>query len=117
MSLDPAFSTRNERRKTHEDKGRVQILVVRSRIIPVELVGFPEIDEEKVGARVVGPQWIEEFLEGGMKAVVGVIVDTLAAIKKGGHTILGRAGWLRLRALDSLLEVETEVETLLAMMH
>jgi hypothetical protein len=29
-----------------------------------------------------------------MKAVVEVIVDALAAIKKGRHTILGRAGWL-----------------------
>jgi hypothetical protein len=55
-----------------EDKGRVQVLVVLFRVIPVKFSRFFAVYGEKVGPGIVGPQRFEEFLEGGMEAGSGV---------------------------------------------
>jgi hypothetical protein len=52
----------------HEDEGGVQVLVVLPGIISVKLFGFFAVYGEEVGTRIVGPQRVEEFLEGGMEA-------------------------------------------------
>jgi len=65
------FSSVGGNRTTHEDEGRVQILVVFPRVIPVKLSRFSAVHGEEVGPRVVDPQRIEEFFEGGMEAGSG----------------------------------------------
>jgi len=52
----------------HENEGCVQILVILFHIIPVKLSRFPTVNGEEVGARVLGPQGVEELLEGGLEA-------------------------------------------------
>jgi len=58
-------------RVTHENEGCVQVLVILSGVIPVEFFRFFAVHGEEVGTRVVGPQRVEEFLEGGVEAGSG----------------------------------------------
>ena len=53
---------------THENEGGVQVFVVLVFIVSVELCGYLSVDGEKVGAGIVGPQWLKKFLESRMKA-------------------------------------------------
>ena len=71
MPPDSALSAKGRNRTTHEDERRIQILVVLFRVIPVKLRRFPAVHSEEVRPRVVSPQWIEEFFEGGMEAGSG----------------------------------------------
>jgi len=68
---DSAFSTEYRGRATDEDKGCVQVLVVLFRVIAIKLSGFSAVYSEEVGARVIGPQRVEELFESGMEAVLG----------------------------------------------
>ena len=79
------------RRRTHEDEGGVEILVILLRVFSVKLVGFLAIDCEEVGAWIAGPQRLEELFEGGMEAMVGVI-SALMIIGGDGRTTSSRAG-------------------------
>jgi len=54
-----------------EYEGRVQILVILSGVIPVKFFRFSAVHGEEVGARVIGPQRVEEFFEGRMEAGSG----------------------------------------------
>ena len=65
---DSMFSAEGGNQMTDEDEGRVQVLVIFFRIIPVKFSGFPTIHGEEVGPRVISPERIEEFFEGGMEA-------------------------------------------------
>jgi hypothetical protein len=56
------------KQNAHEDEGGVQVFVVLPCIVSVELFGFSAVYGEEVGAGIVGPQRVEEFLEGGMEA-------------------------------------------------
>lgn len=94
---------------THKDERRVQILVVLSSIVLVKFFRFPTIYGIEVSARVVGPQWAEEFLEGRMEATEGSYRRRSCSQRSEcKHTILNRAG--QLWALEFRLEVETGVE-------
>ena len=53
---------------TDEDEGRIQVLVVLFRVIPVKFFRFSAVYSEEVGTGIVSPQWFEEFFEGGMEA-------------------------------------------------
>ena len=64
VSPDLVFSAEGGNMATHEDEGRVEILVVLPRIVSVKLVGLLTIDGEEVGAGIIGPQWVEELFEG-----------------------------------------------------
>jgi hypothetical protein len=57
-----------EHSMTYEDEGRVQVLVILSRVISIKLFRFPPINGEEVGPRVASPEWVEKLLEGGMEA-------------------------------------------------
>ena len=63
-----ASSTEYRDPTTYEDEGRVQVVVVFTRVIFIKLFGLLLINSEEVGPQVIGPQWIEEFLKGGMEA-------------------------------------------------
>jgi len=52
-------------RTTHENEGRVQVLITLFHVIPVKISRFPAVHSEEVGARVLGPPRVEELLEGG----------------------------------------------------
>ena len=65
---DSVTSTEDENETTHEDKERVQILVVLIRIVLVKFSGFPAVYGKEARPGIIGPRWIEEFFEGGMKA-------------------------------------------------
>jgi len=54
-----------------EYEGRVQVLIILSGVIPVKFFRFSAVHGEEVGARVIGPQRVEEFFEGGMEAGSG----------------------------------------------
>jgi len=60
---------------TDENEGCVQVLVILSGVISVEFFGFSAVHGEEVGAWVIGPQRVEEFLEGGMEAESDVSYD------------------------------------------
>ena len=60
--------TEYRNRRTDEDKGRIQVLVILFRVISIKLSRFPAVDCEEVCPGVIGPQRVEEFLEGGMEA-------------------------------------------------
>ena len=66
--LDSVLNTKIGNQTTHEDEGRVQVLVVLFRVISVKLSGFPAVHCEEVRPGVIGPQWVEEFFECGMEA-------------------------------------------------
>jgi len=76
------------------------------RTISVNPIGFLAIDSEKVGAGVIGPQWIKELFEGGVEAGL----NSLSQQQSGGrgnrmveldyHSLL----WLRLRSCGLLVE-------------
>ena len=68
---DSVSSTGSATETTDEDEGCVQVLVVLFRVISVKLSGFPAVYREKVGPRVISPQRVEEFFEGGMEAGIG----------------------------------------------
>jgi len=55
-------------RVTYENERCVQVLVILSGVAPVEFFRFSMVHGEEVGTRVVGSQWIEEFLENGVEA-------------------------------------------------
>ena len=63
------FCRRLDSDATYEDKGGVQAIVALLSIGMVELSRFPAVYSEEVGARVIGPQWIEEFFKGRLEAV------------------------------------------------
>ena len=65
---------------THEDKGGVQVFVILVLIISVKLGGFLSVDGEKVGAGIVGPQWLEKILESRMEARSQVRNDRRLAV-------------------------------------
>ena len=92
---------------THKDKGSVQVIVVLLDIVAIKLFRFLAVYGKEVGARVIGPQWSEEFFEGRPEAVTWVIVYVLAIAEQGVRTTLNQAG--SLQAVGSLLEVVTEV--------
>ena len=62
------FCTDDKNRTTDENERCVQVLVVLSGVIPVEFFRFSAVHGEEVGTRVVSPQWVEEFFEGGLEA-------------------------------------------------
>jgi len=64
-------------RATDENERRVQVLVILSGIVPVNFSRFSAVHGEEVGTRVVGPQRIEEFLEGGVEAGSNISYDWL----------------------------------------
>ena len=68
VSPSSAFRKEYEHSITHEDKRCVQVLVILPGVILIKLFGFPPIKGKEVGPRVASPQWVEEFLEGGMEA-------------------------------------------------
>jgi len=92
-----------ENRTTHEYEGCVQVFVVFFRIIPVKLSGFPAVHGEEVGPRVISPERIEEFFEGGTKAGSGyqqrpvTILNRLDLTHHFGSifTTTGFCGWGR----------------------
>jgi len=57
-------------RDAHEDKRRIEIFVVFLHIVSVKLIGFLPVDGKEVGAWIIGPEWLEEFLEGRMEAIL-----------------------------------------------
>ena len=61
------LSTEDGNRTTHEDEGRIQVLVVLFHVISVILSRFPAVHGEEVGPRVIGPERIEKFPKGGME--------------------------------------------------
>ena len=65
---------------TNEDEGRVQIFVVLFRVIAVKFFRLSAIYSEEVGPWVISPEWIEEFLEGGMEAGVGISANGLVIV-------------------------------------
>ena len=68
VRLDSVFRTDYRNRATDEDKGRVQILVILFRVIPVKLFGFSAIYSEEVGSGIIGSQWFSELFEDGTEA-------------------------------------------------
>lgn len=108
--LGSVFSTRGESRATHEDKGYVQVLIILPRMIPVKLSRFPTVHGVEIGARVIGPQWIEEFCKGEMKAVLRGYCWHSRCYQTKGYTNLGRAGRSRVHVLAMLLDVPLGVE-------
>ena len=66
---DSVLSTAYENQTTHEDKRRVQVLIL-PRIISVKLFRFLAVHSEEVDTRVIGSPWVEEFLEGRMQVVM-----------------------------------------------
>ena len=66
------FSAECGNSMTHENEGRIQVLIVLPCVIFVKLFRFPPINGEEVGPQVVGPQWVEELLEGRMEAGLDV---------------------------------------------
>jgi len=54
--------------QTHEDEGRVQVLIVLPGIISVEFFRFSAIYCEEVVSRIVGFEGFKELFEGGMEA-------------------------------------------------
>ena len=66
--MDSVISMEYGNTPTHEDEGRVQILVVLFGIISVKLFGLSAVYGEEVGSGIVGPEGFKEFLEGGMEA-------------------------------------------------
>ena len=81
-----AFSTGCRNLRTYKDERRVQVFVVLSSVISVELFGFSAVHGKEVGPRVIGPQWIEELLEGRIEAGYCEISDILA---------MTMVGWIR----------------------
>ena len=63
-----ASSTKYGNPTTYQNEGSVQVFVVLPCIISVEFLRFPPVHGEEVDPRAIGPQWIEEFFEGGMEA-------------------------------------------------
>jgi len=66
--LDSAIGVGYGNMRAHEDKGRVQVLVVLFRIISVKFFGFSAVHGEEVCSGIVGPERFKELLEGGMEA-------------------------------------------------
>ena len=54
---------------TDEDKKCVQVVIL-PRVTPVKLSRFPTVHGKEVGARVIGPQRIEEFFEGRVETMM-----------------------------------------------
>jgi len=69
------FCTNDKNRTTDENERCVQVLVILSGVIPVEFFRFFAVHGEEVGARVIGSQRVEEFLEGGLEAGPDVSYD------------------------------------------
>ena len=63
---------------THEDEGRVKVLVVFLRVAHVELAGFISIDSKEVSTRVICPQRAEEFLESRIET--GIRLSSILSI-------------------------------------
>jgi hypothetical protein len=77
---------------THEDEGRVQVLVIFFRIISVKLFGFSAVYGEEVGSGIVGPEGFKELLEGGMEASKqGVSNSLTTTVKWVWRTTLDRS--------------------------
>ena len=68
---DSTSSNEDGNQTTHEYEGRVQVLVVLLRIIAVKFSRFLAVHGEEVSSRVIGPERIEKFFEGGMEAGFG----------------------------------------------
>jgi len=65
---DSVFRTESGKQTTHEDEGRVQVLVVLFRVISIKLSGFPAVYHEEVCPGVICPERVEEFFESRMEA-------------------------------------------------
>ena len=63
-----AFNADCRNEATNEDEGRVQVLVVLFCVIAIKFPRYSAVCGEEVGSGIVGPQWFEEFSEGGMEA-------------------------------------------------
>ena len=113
--LGSALSAGDGNETTDKDEGRAQILVVFLCIITVKLSRLLAVHGVEVGACVIGPQWINEFLERRTEAAVKVVVDALSVTKRGWRTTLGRTG--RPQALEFPPKAEAEVAPSLAEME
>lgn len=76
--------------RTNEDERGVKVFVVLPRIVTVEFFGFFAIYREKVCARVVCPERLKEFFEGGMEARFPLGLSCLFKVSHAGqHTSSG----------------------------
>ena len=90
-------------RETHKDEGSVEVLVILPGALSVKLIRFLAVDSEEVCAWVIGPQWLEELLEGGLEAG-GEVIDVLMTIERSERTTPGRAGRRRVLVSGDPLE-------------